>query len=107
MTKTIEIKLVPTNVYTRWPCHVCGGCTEKVGVLAESEDGTRVCERCLKAGNVDERLEAFAQALENEARLTRGLIGRLKVPTYQQWRDACDAEEDEVAAGYRAYGGLE
>ena len=27
----IEVKLVRSNFLTRWPCHVCGGHTEKVG----------------------------------------------------------------------------
>ena len=43
----IEIKLTETNVFTRWPCTICGGCTEKVAILAEgtqqlSDDGCRL-----------------------------------------------------------------
>jgi hypothetical protein len=34
----IEMKLTTTNFYTRWPCHVCGGTTEKVNVLCEGHD---------------------------------------------------------------------
>jgi hypothetical protein len=33
MTERITIELVETNVFTRWPCTVCGGHTEKVSVL--------------------------------------------------------------------------
>ena len=40
-----------------WPCNICGGHTRGVNVLTESLDGTvRVCEKCLKSGQIDERL---------------------------------------------------
>ena len=81
----IRINLVVTNVLTRWPCHVCGGCTEKVEVLAEGGGGIRVCETCLKAGDIDARLEQHAAALEACAEEVRALIGCLQVPTYQEW----------------------
>ena len=66
-TNEIEIKLRETNFFTRWPYTVCGGCTEKVGILAEgtqrlSGDGefrtVRVCESCLEGGDglgIDDR----------------------------------------------------
>ena len=104
----IEIKLTETNFFTRYPCTVCGGCTEKVGILAEgtqrlSDDGesrtVRVCESCLEGRDglgIDARLDLHARALEGEVALTRSLIGRLKVPTFAQW---CKAErEHEVHA---------
>ena len=96
----IEIKLTETNFFTRWPCTVCGGETEKVAILAEgtqrlSDDGesrtVRVCESCLEGDSlgIDARLDLHARALEGEAALIRGLIGRLKVPTFAEW---CKAE---------------
>jgi len=95
----IEIKLTTTNVFTRWPCHVCGGCTEKVEVLAESDgakDGSiRVCERCLEAGNIDERLAKHADDIDAWAAQVRALIGRLKVPTFAEWK--AYSERAEVA----------
>jgi len=91
MTKPkIEIKLVVSGFLTRWPCHVCGGCTEKNAILCEAEIGhskLRVCEQCLRAGNIDERLEENARWLEDRATWIRELIGRLIVPTYAEWEE--------------------
>ena len=99
----IEIKLTETNFFTRWPCTVCGGCTEKVAILAEgtqrlSDDGesrtVRVCESCLEGSDglgIDEHLDLHARALEGEAALVRSMIGRLKVPTFAEW---CKAERE-------------
>ncbi len=105
MKDEITINLVDTNFFTRYPCTVCGGCTDKVGILAEgiqplSDDGEyrkiRVCERCLEAGDIDSQLEQHARQLEAEAGLLREMIGRLKVPTFAEW---CKAERDhEVRA---------
>ena len=107
-TNEIEIKLTETNFFTRHLCTVCGGCTEKVAILAEgtqrlSDDGefrtVRVCETCLESGDglgIDARLDLHARALEGEAGLVRRLIGQLKVPTFAEW---CKAERDyEVRA---------
>ena len=107
-TNEIEIKLRETNFFTRWPCTVCGGCTEKVAILAEgalqlSDDGesrtVRVCETCLEGSDglgIDDRLDLHARALEGEAALIRSMTGRLKVPTFAEW---CKAErEHEVCA---------
>ena len=107
-TEPISVELVETNFFTRYPCTVCGGRTEKVGILAEgtqrlSDDGdyrtVRVCETCLEGGDglgIDARLDLHARALEGEAGLVRSLIGRLKVPTFAEW---CKAErEHEVRA---------
>ena len=103
----IEIKLRETNFFTRYPCTVCGGRTEKVGILAEgtqqlSDDGetriVRVCETCLEGCDgeslppgfgIDYRLDLRARQLEAEAALVRNLIGQLKVPTFAEW---CKAE---------------
>ena len=107
-TNEIEIKLTETNFFTRHHCTICGGCTEKVAILAEgtqrlSDDGefrtVRVCETCLEGGDglgIDARLDLHARALEGEAGLVRRLIGQLKVPTFAEW---CRAErEHEVRA---------
>jgi hypothetical protein len=83
----IEITLVETNVLTRWPCHVCGGHTEKVEVLAEDHGGNvRVCEFCLEAGNIDDRLRKHAARLREYADAVEALIGLLKVPSYEAWQ---------------------
>jgi hypothetical protein len=94
----IVVELVDcSTVLTKWPCHVCGGSTGRVSVLAEAPGlGLRVCERCLEAGNIDDRLEAYAARLEANARETRALIGRLRVPTYAAWCAAMAAEGTEA-----------
>jgi hypothetical protein len=90
----ITIRLVETNVLTRWPCTVCGGCTEKVSVLCESNPPRiRVCEQCLKQeetnkGHIDSALRKHAIGLEQEAARVRSLIGRLNVPSYAEWSEA-------------------
>ncbi len=113
-TEPISIELVETNFFTRYPCTVCGGCTEKVAILAEgtqrlSDDGecrtVRVCETCLEGSDdlgIDDRLDLHARALEADAALIRGMIGRLKVPTFAEW---CKAErEHEVHAHMENHG---
>ncbi len=114
-TKPISIEMVETNFFTRWPCTVCGGCTEKVAILAEgtqrlSDDGecrkVRVCESCLEGGGglgIDARLDLHARALEGQAALTRGLIGRLKVPAFAEW---CKAERDYEVRSVMGHNGI-
>jgi hypothetical protein len=88
----IATKLVETNFYTRWHCHACGGHTEKVAILCEGDltaigltGRVRVCEKCLKAGDLDQRLNDTARDLEELAALTRSLVGKIKTPTYAEW----------------------
>jgi hypothetical protein len=40
--KIITVELVETNVFSRWHCTVCDGCTNPVSVLAEGKDDERV-----------------------------------------------------------------
>jgi hypothetical protein len=49
-------------------------------------EGLRVCEMCLKAGDIDARLAQYADELKEEAKATRALIGRVQVPSYSEWR---------------------
>lgn len=101
-TAPVKLKFVPTNVYTRWGCTVCGGCTEKVSVLCEDrtpqEGGARVrvCEQCLKDRDFDQKLRDQAIGLEQHAAYLRSLIGRLDVPTYQEWLAAEQARDAEI-----------
>jgi hypothetical protein len=104
-TDPVEIKLVRTNFLTRWPCTVCGGCTEKVVVLAEGSDHddafhdstVRVCETCLEHGNIDQRLEDHAARLVDYAAAIRALKGRLQVPTYAEWCDEVEKSDRDAA----------
>ncbi|MDE5452711.1 hypothetical protein GWE18_07460 [Bradyrhizobium sp. CSA112] len=63
----------------------------------------RVCESCLEEDRIDWRLASHAQELEDSARALRSLIGRLRTPTYEQWRAEVERVEDRNAAEYRAY----
>lgn len=102
MNEPIVVELVETNVFTRWPCHVCGDCTEKVAVLAEVKDGEyaglRVCETCIEAGDIDARLAAHADTIEARAASLRALIGRLQVPSFAEWQRRTDSIEAKNAA---------
>jgi hypothetical protein len=104
----IEIKLVPSNSLTRHHCHVCGGCTEKVYILAEGRDEndlvTRVCEFCLQAGAIDARLAQYATRLEAEAAWTRRLIGQLKVPSFAEWQEREKRTDVALFAAYEKIG---
>jgi hypothetical protein len=58
-----------------------------VQILAEARDmKIRVCESCLEAANIDERLEENGKKYEAAAARARSLIGRLEVPTFDQWK---------------------
>ncbi len=97
----IEIELVQTNFFTRWPCTACGGVTEKDIILCEgeSEDMTvRVCPRCLKSEDIDATLEERACALEEYVSEIRALKGNLSLPTYEQWQAETKRVEDEWAS---------
>ena len=100
INEPITVELIETNFFTRWPCTVCGGCTEKVAILAEARDehgSIRVCENCLEEGGIDERLEKRAGELEVQAELIRKLIGRLKVPAFTEW---CKAERNHEVESF-------
>lgn len=99
MENKIKFELETTNFYTRWPCHICGGNTEKTAILCESKEGpfklTRICERCLKHRNFDERLKKNIQGLREFADVLETMAGRIEAPTYKQWQDAEKQHDDE------------
>ena len=90
----IKVELVETNFFTRWPCHVCGGTTDKVPILAEVRKGRfkgfRVCERCIEKRGFDAAISVYAKRLERETQKKvaelRALVGRLNVPTYEEYK---------------------
>jgi len=98
----IKFQLTTTNVHTRWPCHICGGHTEKGSILCECEVVKephkrllRICEFCLQAGKgkVNARLQSHIAQLEEEAAYLRSLTDRLEFPTYAAWKKAVAKEE--------------
>jgi antirestriction protein len=85
----INVELREDRCGFRLSCTVCGGTTEKFEALAEAEvEGTtiRVCRGCLKAGQIDERLRGTVAEFENYSAFLRSLIGRLQVPSYEEWQ---------------------
>ena len=101
----IYVELIKTNILIRHPCHVCGGYSEKVTVLAEGRDSdrnvvVRVCETCLENGNIDVSLERHAAKLEENAKFVRSLKGRLKVPTFLDWKKLINDNDDMARREY-------
>lgn len=98
----IEIKLIPTNYFTRWGCTVCGGRTEKDAILCEGETENvfvRVCPQCLKSPElIDEKLEGRAVELESLADGLRSIKGELVLPSYGEWEAATEKLNDEWRA---------
>jgi len=100
----IVAELVQTNYCTSFPCGSCGGIAGRVPVLAVvitgEYQGFKVCESCIRAGKdaLEKIISAHAANLEGEAARLRGMIGRLKVPTYQEWKKAmADLEKKRIA----------
>jgi hypothetical protein len=98
--RMIIMQLVRTNVFTRWPCHICGGETEKVATLCEGDaDGTplRCCEVCVRGGQgqLDERIRSNIASLEQHIEFLRAIVGRVSIPTYAEWEVAEEAFDDE------------
>jgi hypothetical protein len=67
----VKVTLGRTNVHVHWPCHLCGGSTQKESweALIPSDDGDGkcfVCRQCIEAGAeaIPERLLAQAQQYE-------------------------------------------
>jgi hypothetical protein len=92
----IELKLMP-NRGGGHGCTVCGRWIEHAPILATDADQTvAVCGDCLESGDIDGRLALTAERREQRAdeerayaAHARSLIGRLKVPTFTRWQNAC------------------
>lgn len=98
----VKAELRETNFFTRYYCHVCGGCTEKVAILTEVPDGEyegfRVCERCLEAGDIPAKMCKHADELNEFAEELRKLAPALEVPS----RDEYQAAERRYEEKWRA-----
>jgi hypothetical protein len=88
----INVQLTRTTFFTRWPCKVCGGCTEQVDVLAEGH-GVRVCESCLRDGDIDGR------RMQNKLAAWSADCGRR--PTRLGWRKWTSVKRSTAAAPSR------
>jgi hypothetical protein len=95
MTDVLECKLVEINFFTDLPCHLCCGSTGGGDILCGAENGFRICEQCLRAGDLDAKLIVRAEQLECNAAELRSYVGRLKVPSYAKWHAAIQVADLE------------
>jgi len=104
--RDIVVELSRARSLQRHPCHVCGGCTEKVEVLAEvasgPHKGLRVCESFLEDGDIDAILKRQAEELRKQAAAALALVGRLKVPTFAEWEAAAERADVESWMSHRS-----
>lgn len=95
----VRFGFVETRFFTRYPCHICGGVTEKdviiVEVLEGEFKGLRICPFCLESGDTDGRLQKHIDRLLSEAEELRSLMGRIEAPTYQEWQKKTEEHERE------------
>ena len=100
----IRVQLKETNYFTRWPCHSCGGCTEKVSILAEVFEGEyagfRVCETCLYKGGIADKIQAHAEQHRVQADELLALVDRLEVPTWREYLLAEIKSDAELAKAH-------
>jgi hypothetical protein len=100
----IVTKLVERHVRECSPCGICTGSTKKEGTIwcegIEPDTGWDflVCNDCLRAGNIDERLRQRAAHFDAMAALARSMIGRVKVPSYQAFLDREREYEEALLA---------
>ena len=100
----IKAELVETHSAIRQHCHVCGGMTERVHVVARVKtgpyEGFTICETCLEDGDVARRMLKEAEKLETFARNLREAAPNIEFPTFEEWKAANDTEEREVVKWY-------
>lgn len=89
--KDVKLSLIESSTH-RHQCHCCGEQADRQCIRAVVRDGPyrgfNVCERCIEARGFDEKLEAYARRLEEQASTVRELKGRLDVPTIDEYRAA-------------------
>jgi hypothetical protein len=102
----VELKLIHATLLAQWPCSVCGdviGRDSRLAAVGKLPCGCRltVCESCLEKGQgrIDERLAQHAHALEHHAEWLRVLIGRLRLPDFEQ----CQTERARAEATMRQF----
>ena len=107
----VKVEFVRSAFLTRYPCHVCGGFTGKDCILAEVKNGEfkgfRVCECCLIEREFDAKLIKHAESLEADAAELRSLVGRLEVPTFEQYKAESRKANEEFVKAYDGKDGLE
>ncbi len=97
--KKVVFELVEDNAIVRRPCFICGGYSEKSQIVCEVREGLHkgkmVCEFCVQSQEIDDILKGHIESLETRAAILRSLIGRVEVPTWEQWEDKfCEVERE-------------
>lgn len=91
----ITAKVEPTNVFMRSHCGVCGGCTEKEGVLVtfyvDGEEWTHMCFECVESGDFHGRLQERAREVRERADCLQRLVDE------GQWAVDPSRLRDEIA----------
>ena len=105
MTEDVKVELIRSNFLRRYPCHVCGGATEKNYFLAQVTSGEykglRVCGECIEGRGFDARLQTRISQLRALADTLAEVIGRLDVPTFAAFQKANADADAEWEAEYR------
>lgn len=90
----------PTEVSKPLTCSICSASFQPGHMMCHGCDSERmknlfVCPDCLRSQNLDQQLSGFAQLAEGRAAYLRSLIGRLKLPDFEELvvRDAEAAPE--------------
>src|ERR1700733_4757574 len=97
MSDIIELKTFERH-RIRQTC-ICGGYAEKFETVARDE-GITVCRDCVRDRNIDKRLVRHAERHEAVARDLRSLIGRVKLPSAEEYIEASTPHEAEVIAAH-------
>ena len=106
--RDIVMRFVESHAFMWFPCSLCSGSTKKVQIhcVATLADGSQIrcCETCLEAGQElnDKRIRSTIASAEAHTAFLRGLVGRVSIPSYQEWEAAEKAYEDEWVAEHVA-----
>lgn len=100
--QNIKAKLVVPGVLMRHHCHVCGGTTERVHVVARVAEGPHkgltICENCLKSGDIRQKMIEQAELHAYRAKMFRAAAPNIEWPTFEEWKAMEDRIEDEIVA---------
>jgi|GEM_PF-4555720 len=97
--KDLIFKMVPTNIYMTLRCDICGGWTNGDGVLCQAwagEEELLACQQCVKNGAADELIEKNVKRLRDLALFFESLLGRVVLPSNEEWEKAVVEREAEV-----------
>ena len=103
----ITAELRPAHPKSSHTCALCGEFFEAGPILASATHDRiiDVCLNCINWGEPDAGLERRAEELEAHALYLRSLIGRLKLPTHEEWEARCVEHQREYMREYqREYG---